>query len=113
MLNKIRNIPLDHECSDIATILALILNSRLQAKPVRRVPRVALRQMSTVCAGLFFDLARTAVRFLEISGSLAHSLHHAYRSASSDFNLDAYPRRIQPAKESREDAKNHGFEQKD
>ncbi len=40
-------------------------------------------------------------------------LHHAYRSASSDFNCDADPRRIQSAEESREDAENHGFEQKD
>ena len=34
---------LDHECADVAAVLALVLASGFQAKPVRNVLRAALR----------------------------------------------------------------------
>jgi len=51
--------------------------------------------------------------FLNPDPSFRRHMHHSYRSASSGFNRDADPCRVQSAEQHYEDTDNRGFEQKD
>jgi hypothetical protein len=65
---------LDHECADIATVLALVhWHPAFNPSQYVTFSEPHCGQMRTVCAGFFLDSARTAAsKFLEIFRDVVH-----------------------------------------